>query len=441
MGKGVFFGLSAVFLIALAMLRMAEAQNYAYPTGYNSPFAFGGTSDYSGQKKPIFGEGGIQLGPLKITPGVSLNTTYTSNAQMQTNGQQSDFITSISPTFAVTLGQGLKIKDFVSFGYSGNLGAYTKITGDDYTTHTLWADINLMQRPTTYMKLREALTYTNNPFGNQQFIGQGVANTRMINQTDFTVGRKLPRDYAVELGYQNQWQNYFDNTFQSQSSVTNTLKPTLLYELTGKTQLLAQYSCAYWNYYEQPSAFAPNYFVHELQAGFRWAASSRLSGEVKAGYGVRRYTNHTDLLGVPYQNNGAPIGSINLQYTVSPKTSINFQALRNYNYGGYLNPLSNRLDVLESGYLQNATELRVTTNPRKDVSLGVFIDYELDQYDSSFLYPNRTDSFYGAGLTFSQQLRRYLSWGLTYTYQNRNSPLPGNSYAVNMVSASLSLSY
>jgi polysaccharide biosynthesis protein VpsM len=437
----IFFALLALCLSTVVGVRTAGAQTASYPTGYNSPFAFGGTSDYSGQKKPVFGEGGIQLGPLKITPGVSLNTTYTSNAQMQNNGQTSDFITSINPTFAVTLGQGLKYKDYISFGYSGNLGAYTRITGDDYTTHTLWADINLMQRPTTYMKLRQAITYTNNPFGNQQFIGQGVANARMINQTDFTVGRNLPQDYSVELGYQNLWQNYFENTYQSQSSLTNTLNPTLLYELSGKTKLLVQCSFSYWNYYEQPSAFAPNYFVYQLLTGFRWAPSSRLSGEVKGGYGWQRYLNETDFLGVPYPNQGAPIYSLNLQYTLSPKTSMNFQAMRQYYFGGNLNPVSTRLDIIQAGYLANAVELRLSNNPSKNVSLGVFLDYELDQYSDTPLLQNRNDSFYGGGMTFSHQLRRYLSWGLTYTYQNRNSQLPANSYVVNMVSANLSLSY
>ncbi len=268
MDKWFYRGLVVIFLSVFALLNRADAQTNSYPMGYNSPFAFGGTysSGASDPKKTSFGpgQGGIQLGPLRISPGISVGTTYTSNARMQSSDQQSSFLTTINPTFDVAVDQGLRVKDYITFGYTGNLGAYTQVTDNNFATHTLWANVNLMERPTTYMRLRQAITYTNNPYGNQQFIGQGVANARMVNQTDFAVGRNLPRDYSVELGYQNLWQNYFEDTYQSQSSLTNTLNPTLLYEVSEKTKLLAQYSIAYWNYYEQPSQFAANYFVNQV---------------------------------------------------------------------------------------------------------------------------------------------------------------------------------
>jgi len=445
MDRWGYLALAVIMFSFFAVLSRACAQTNSYPMGYNSPFAFGGTyaSGASEQKKVSVGpgQGGIQLGPLRITPGISVGTTYTSNAQMQNSSQQSSFLATINPTFDVAVDQGLKVRDYITFGYTGNLGAYTQVTNNDFTSHTLWANVNLMERPTAYIRLREAITYTNNPYGNQQFIGQGVANTRMVNQTDFTVGRNLPRDYSVELGYQNLWQNYFENTYESQSSLTNTLNPTLLYEVSEKTKLLAQYSISYWNYYDQPSEFGANYFVNQALTGVRWAPTGRLSGELKGGYAWQNYSNKTDALGIPYPNQSAPIYSFNVQYMISPKTSAAFQAARQYYFGGDLNPTSNRLDVYQDGYLANAFELRLTNKPRPDMSVSVFMDYELDQYAKTRIYPDRNDTFYGAGVTFSQQFRRHFSWGLTYTYQNRDSQLPGNSYAVSMVSANLGASY
>ncbi len=418
----------------------AGAQGFTYPFGFENPLAVSEAYEVYQQATQ---EGGIKVGPFRLKPGVALNGTYTDNPQMRSGDQTSDFLLTIDPTLTFTLAKAQKLKEYVTFGYDGDLGAYTKITENNYIRHTLWADVNLLQRETTYMRLREAVTYTDNPFGNEQFVGQGVANARVLNQADFVVGRQLPRNYVVELNYQNAWSNYLDdgNGYTEWSNVVNTLRPTLLYELTGKTKLLAQYSYSFTHYYEQPSAFSADYSVQEVLAGFRWAATTRLSGEVKGGYAWRQFVNDFNLVGAPYQSTSAPVYSLNLHYMVSPKTDADFNIYRDFQISGDLDPYSGRMDIVQDSYTRNAIGFTITTRTRPNLTFILAASTYLDQYANTARYQDRMDQYYNAGINFTHQLRRYLSWGLGYNFQKRNTQATGLSYSENSVTASVGLSY
>jgi len=438
--RTVFLGFLLVCVCFLLSAYTGEAQGYSYPFGFENPLAMSEAYEVYQQATQ---QGGPKVGPFVFKPGMSFNGTYTDNPRFRSNNSGSDFLFTINPTFTFSLAQGLKAKDYISFGYDGDIGAYTKLTGNDYTRHTLWANIDLMKRETTYMRLRDAVTYTNNPYGNQEFVGQGVANARVLNQADFVVGRQLPGNYSAELGYQNAWENYLDdgNGYTSWSNIGNTIKPTLLYELTGKTKLLAQYSIGYIHYYNQPSLISADYTVQQVMAGFRWAASSRLSGELKGGYAWRQFVNDFNLLGVPYQNSSAPVYSVNLHYLVSPKTAADFNIYRDFQISGNLDPVTGRLEMIQDSYTRNAIGLTITTNTSQNLSFAFAASCYFDQYPDTIRDQAHLDHYYNAGINFTHKLRRYLSWGLGYNFQKRDTQAIGLSYTQNSVTATVGLSY
>jgi hypothetical protein len=270
-----------------------------------------------------------------------------------------------------------------------------------------------------------------------------VANARVLNQADFVIGRQLPGNYSAELGYQNAWNNYLNdgNGYTIWSDVGNTIKPTLLYELSGKTKLLVQYNIGYIHYYNQPSLISADYTVQQAMAGFRWAATSRLSGELKGGYAWRQFVNDVDLLGISYQNTSAPIYSVNLHYLVSPKTDLDFNIYREFDIGGDLNPITGTLNLIQGSYTRNAVGFTLTTRTRPDLTFNLAGSCYLDQYDDTILYQGRLDRYYNAGINFIHKFRRYLSWGLGYNFQKRDTQAVGLSYTENAVTISVGLSY
>ena len=149
--------------IALVLLIACLLPASVFAQGYDYFYGFGGMPDAVSFLRPK-GEG-IKVGPFNFTPSVSINGTYTDNARFSQGNDESDFIMSIDPSFTFALGQGLKLKDYVAFGYDGDLGAYLKVSDNSYTRHTLWAEANLLQNRPTYLKLREAITYTDDPYG------------------------------------------------------------------------------------------------------------------------------------------------------------------------------------------------------------------------------------------------------------------------------------
>jgi hypothetical protein len=432
-----FWGL---LLCLLVLAGVAEAQvvpsGIGYPFGFESPLSIGDI--YEGYEEPREAKG-IRLGPFIFRPGVQVNTAYTDNANYTNTNKKSDFIFSIDPSFSFTLAKGLKLKDYISFGYNGDLGAYLHTGNNDYTTHNLWADINLLQRPRTYMRLRESLTYTDNPYGSQEYVGQGVTNSRTLNATDFVIGYNLPHDSAVELGYLNLWENYFQAAYEDYSSFANILKPTVLYSITGKTQVLAQYNIGFRHYYEQPSEFSSDYSVQETMAGIRITPSARLSGEVKFGYAWRRFVNDVNEIGVPYNNSSVPVYSANLAYAVSPKTIVNFSAYRQFLVSSDFNPV---FAVRQDSYTRNAFGLTFNTRLRKNLVVTLAGAYYLDQYQDSPFYPGHTDQYYNMGIWVRHQFMRYLWGGLGYNFQKRDSQVTYyNSYTQNNIIASVIITY
>ena len=242
----------------------------------------------------------------------------------------------------------------------------------------------------------------------------------------------------MELGYQNAWENYLAATYEDWTSVTNTLSPTLLYELTGKTKLLAQYSFGYRDFYQQPPAFSSNYSVQQAMAGFRWTATARLSGELKGGYAFRQFLNEFNELGVPYLNNSVPVYAANLRYLLSSKSTVELNLNRQFLMG----TISSRdIAIVGNSYTRDTFGLSFTTNVSKRLAFNLAGNYYLDQYDDTGLFAGLTEHWYYATLNFRHQLRRHIWWGLGYQYQNRDSPIPVNNYKVNAVTASILLTY
>ena len=433
--RTISVGFLSICVCSLLFDGRAEAQSLTYPLGLGNPSQMGPGFENLQQDD---NQTGIKLGPFRFKPGLQFNSTYTDNARFTNQNKESAFLFSVDPSFSFTLSKGMKLKDYLSFGYDGDLGAYLNLGSYNYTTHNLWADLNLMERPTTYMRLRETISYTDNPYGTQEFVGLGTAVSRLLNQADFVVGRKLPGNYSVELGYQNAWENYLATTYEDWTSVTNTLNPTLLYELTGKTKLLAQYSFGYRDFYQQPPAFSSNYTVQQAMAGFRWAATARLSGELKGGYAFRQFLNEFNELGVPYLNNNVPVYAANLRYLISSKSTVELNLNRQFLMG----TISSRdIAIVGNSYTRDTFGLSFTTNVSKRLAFNLAGNYYLDQYDDTGLFAGLTEHWYYATLNFRHQLRRHIWWGLGYQYQNRDSPIPVNNYKVNAVTASILLTY
>ena len=161
--RAIYVGLVVVCVCSLLFGGRAEAQSLTYPLGLGNPSQMGPGFENLQQDD---NQTGIKLGPFRFKPGLQFNSTYTDNAKFTNQNKESAFLFSVDPSFSFTLSKGMKLKDYLSFGYDGDLGAYLNLGSYNYTTHNLWADLNLMERPTTYMRLRETISYTDNPYGN-----------------------------------------------------------------------------------------------------------------------------------------------------------------------------------------------------------------------------------------------------------------------------------
>jgi hypothetical protein len=178
--------------------------------------------------------------------------------------------------------------------------------------------------------------------------------------------------------------------------------------------------------------------------GVRWAASAKLTGELKGGYGWRHFVNDFDADGFPYDDKGTPIYSAVLNYLFSPKTAIQLTASRDFLMGSGLGGGSIEADdpaSFQESIIRDAFELAVNVNLRANLRLTVSGGYDLDHYDRTTEFDNRTDESFSAGINLKHQIRRYLWWGLGYTFEKRNSPDVTDRYTANTMTASLGMAY
>jgi hypothetical protein len=309
--------------------------------------------------------------------------------------------------------------------YAANLVYYDEYSDEDYTSQKAEAKLGFYPGPKTRLELSHAYDDNREDFG----VGGSSADQDdqyTGNLTTLMAGYQLTPKLGLEAttSYYNLDYDESFSTFRDREDWSYGGK--LTFELTAKLDLFGEFEYVDVDYDSGDELDSQEKLFY---AGVTWDVTDKTSGLAKVGYNNKEYdgdASDEDELQLEAQ----------LDYSFSPKTSMQLNALR------YLN----ETDTLgTSGRLTHEVAAEVSYQLAEKVSASLKAGWLNDDYEGDITVGTQTDSrdddYLSADLELTWQTLRWLELGCGYSWEERDSNFDAYDYTTNIVFVSLTGSF
>jgi hypothetical protein len=404
-------------------------------TALQGPAAAEEKSGISGE---IFGkQGGYIHGFL------SLAEQWTDNLFYAPDDTQSDFVTSVSPGIRLSV-PGTK-KELLSlsgsttapggmaFGRRGmesgrGLQAYLSYTpkfefyadNSDENTVTHLAKGLLAWRMRSGLTLEVIDQYT---VGYQDY-DKGVSASRdeyASNLAGFNVLYPVGSRLNLRFDYQQYHITYDAADDDDRDRADQSLSVYVMYKVLSKSSVFVQYRTIDIQYDKDAGAIDDS-VEQQWFAGFRWDITAKSSGSVKIGGGEKAFDDKA--LGTENEI----VYEAVIDHYLTAKTSASLRAYRR----------QEETTIETTDYtLTQFVGLGLTQQMTYRIQASINLDYTSDEYQGGFVVAGdrrqRDDHRYSATFGLGYAPRRWLSLGLEYSYDKRDSNFDEFDYTANQV--------
>ncbi len=371
----------------------------------------------------LFNKGPVSVRPqLNVTESLNDNVFYGDGGRVKREG---DFLSGISPGLNLLVGQDPANSMLLT--YMHDQFFYVEHPELDAGQHRGSLSSHFEYHRFTIVGT-DRTELLNSVLGGSFQLRQNV--TRLVNFHDYRVGYELSEKTSLYVDGLFSGVDYLppfaDNLLDSR-----TLIGTLgfSYKAFSKTSFFGEV------YYGQttttPNISSLKLPYAEFTGGFLGAKGEftpHLTGQVKAGYEVRSFSD-----GTPGGN--SPVVSASLVQAFTEKRSLSFNYSRRQEVS---------VQYIRESYVIDSTSLVLsqmlgeTRRWRASAELG----YDRISYDENLAFPNRQDTDFRISTVLNYQVRRWLLAGLTYNFERFTSDLPVViDYHVNRVTLSLAIGF
>lgn len=355
---------------------------------------------------------GVGLGTITLFPSATVAVTYDDNVRSEADGE-SDVVTSLSAGIGARFDSGTALGRFVEIDYTLDGSLLSTDEDDD----TLSQRLQLRSNLTSEGRHRIGVT---GGFRRDETITERDQPNDRFNVAEFGLTYGLGvigAPFNSEFGYGFERKRSADSDRNQDNEVDqNNYSAAVLYRIGPRTQAIAQLD---FRTAEYVSATQLDNDRIGYTAGVRWDATSRISGELRAGYQEQRF----DSPGIATRDTAAWRGAINW-------------ALRDYSV----------LSFNTSRSLEDGDEGSIST---RNTSVGVDWRYTFPWGGSTVLgisenrvvYDGigRSDTTNSLRAGFDYQVQRITSLGLSYTYTDKDSTLDSETFDRNQVRLSVTV--
>jgi hypothetical protein len=380
----------------------------------------------------------FSVGPVTLRPSVGVSETFTDNLFYQGSGPDrvSDIITTASVGMTLALGREIPVNpwmdffeaenNFVTLGYDLSYLAYVSHSDLNSPNHTLtlkdrWKGNRLaIKGSDTYAMLTGMLGGGNN-------LKQSAART--IFNDNYTLDYRLSEKTGI----------YLNGSHYSTDYATG----TPLYDIqdlrgTGGFSFKALPKTSFFGevYYGLQSVGSnlptmpkgPDLTVMGGFIGANGTFTPHLTGMLKAGYEVRKFSDNSPAPGEPVVE-----ASLTHRYREKTATSLS------YSRRGVISVQSAAV-TYTSDIFSLGVDQRLGTTGQWSANFKATV--EMDGYSSSGYYANRQDQWYRFNVGLTYQIRVWMMANLGYEYEKFSSNTPGIiDYDVNRVTLRLAVGY
>jgi hypothetical protein len=369
----------------------------------------------------------LKAGGVDITPLLDISESRSDNIYSSPDNEESSNILVINPGILAEIVHGDSLyslnAELFDGTYSDGLAK-----DDDYTDYIMAADAAIALNQSNKIMLGASTSENHEDRGDGVTQGTtGFATPVEYDEDILSAGYRLGNDdsmLSVELGAGRQDLEY--TNFKSLTAIRSYEKDdyglTVYYKLAPKTDLLVEYNTATFEYDTAVSA-AQNLDSDEdkILVGAVWEATGNTTGTVKVGQVDKEFdsASRDDFSGT--------IWLAQVDWTPSEQTSVSVntsQAPRETAVGN-----GNFVD----GVMTNASWTQDWTS-----AISTTVNYGMgdDDYDET----NRSDDVTNYGISLDYEFRRFLSIGVAYDFNERDSNINAFDFERNIYRLNVSLS-
>ncbi len=368
--------------------------------------------------------GNIRLGKLTVEPGITYQGEYNDNVFLENENKESDFLHTLAPS--VVLKYEGRPGNYFSTGYRMKFTSYSDFNDNNHQMHNPFVSFGIKTPAGFYTRTDAQYVYTEDPYGTDSQYGEGEKTKRWSNSTRFLLGYEFAGRYGIEGMYQHNLQRFYANADKWQNRTDQQYGFTFFYKLTAKTSLLAQYRRTQARYDAQNDGIwqggtlswsdstSQDYTLSDYFIGVHFRPGGKLSGEIKLGYGQKRFANPGDMNGHAYEDQSSWVAEADINYHPTQRTLLSWTLKRAYK-GSSDTDTSSYLDTLIGLYLKQRFSDRF--------SFGLGLDWNRSDYSGGGLANSDKKYFntYTAKASFEWVLFKWLTGGIEYRYRVRRA--------------------
>jgi len=369
----------------------------------------------------------IDAGPVKVVPMISAQVGYDDNFFSTSANEEDDTITVLSPSVQLIAEDGLNAYRLT---YQVSQGMHQDHSSDNYTDHNLSADAHLEFSQRSVLDLNAAYNKGHEARGTGLSATGGIANSidAPLEYDTQTVGFSYIYGAPEATGRFQVYGEHLDREYQNFRSVTEgrddtevTLGAVFYYQIMPKTSLLFEARNKDIDYDLDPANSLDNetrkYFV-----GATWEGTAKTTGTVKVGVSEKDFdsASRKDVTSSSWE---ASVRWAPRTYSVVD-ISTSRSAAESTGNGNFIDTKSYNVNW------NHAWSDIVNT----DLGLGL----TNETYEGAA--DGREDDTTSVNMGLNYDMRRWLTFGLNYTYSDIDSNLANTDYSKNLVMLTINAS-
>lgn len=395
--------------------------------------------------------GKINFGNFSIIPGVTLQSVYDDNIYLG-NGKdypgapqttlaekkESDLVSHIKPS--LFLNYILPERGYINLGYMGDFAFYKDNNNNNWTNHQGILGVNYQAPGGLIVGVNELFASVEDPYGGADQYQTGRTTKRYYNDLKAKVGYVIMSNFRSFLYFNNYLQKYDNSTFDYSQDYTNTE-----YGIGAEIRFLPKtwgflryhYGTRKYNTNApgQTGDFNSDSKWHRVNTGLAWdpGLDAKIKGELNFGYQWTKYDHEfASAAGRDRRedkNTWIAATSINFLPAEGTILAMNLsRALRST--GSDTN--EQFVDTLIGITLQQKLLMKLT--------LTAGIAYMKNEYNVP-VGNERNDNNYLANLGLDYNIQDWLSVGIDYKYNRKDSNVEIYEYVNNQVMAQVKIMY
>jgi len=387
----------------------------------------------------------INFGNLTVVPGISLQGLYddniylaSGNANDEEEEVESDWITHVKPS--LLLNYSFRERGSLSLGYQGDFAFYSDNDENDWKNNKGILALNYVAPGGFIIGINEQYTAAEDPLGSKEEYKLGVPQTeRWNNDLRTRIGYDFGNRLKVLLYYNYYKQDYKEEEDFTQDYDYHEYGAGLQMRISPKTWGFIRYHHGSQDYYsvgkiagkDVDESNDADFTWNRVNAGLTWDTTAKLSGEVNFGYAWTDYDNEKDKDGNPYDDKDTWIAATAVTFAATPTTTLSLtvsRAIRTTGAGS------------KEYFEDTGGGISLSQRLLRKFMLTVGAGYSKHDFNRPEDNKREQDN-YNANIGLNYQIQEWLSAGVSYTYNRKDSNYKEDEFVDNQVGMTVRVVY